>query len=79
MLYPGGEELYFPQLSTDDRKDFEINIPESEMIDFKSPSLTFASIEKKELKTILTLFRMGFFGAAYGWGYSVKSATQILQ
>ena len=31
MLYPGGEELYFPQPSTDDRKDFEINIPESEM------------------------------------------------
>ena len=48
MLYPGGEELYFPQPSTDDRKDFEINIPESEMIDFKSPSLTFASIEKKK-------------------------------
>ena len=47
MLYPGGEELYFPQPSTDDRKDFEINIPESEMIASKSPSLTFASVEKK--------------------------------
>ena len=52
MLYPGGEELYFPQLSTDDRKDFEISILEREMIVFK---LTFASVEKKkkELKTIL--------------------------
>ena len=48
MLYPGGEELYFPQPSTDDRKDFEINIPESEMIASKSPSLTFASAEKKD-------------------------------
>ena len=47
MLYPGGEELYFPQPSTDDRKDFEINIPESEMIVFK---LTFASVEKKRIK-----------------------------
>ena len=47
MLYPGGEELYFLQPSTDDRKDFEINIPESEMIVFK---LTFASVEKKRIK-----------------------------
>ena len=45
MLYPGGEELYFPQLSTDDRKDFEISILEREMIVFK---LTFASVEKKK-------------------------------
>ena len=52
MLHPG-EPLYFPQPSTDDRKDFEINVPESEMIVFKSPSLTFASVEKKELKTML--------------------------
>ena len=52
LLYPGNP-LYFPQLSTDDRKDFEVNIPESEMIVFKSPSLTFAIVEKKELKTML--------------------------
>ena len=52
LLYPG-DPLYFPQPSTDDRKDFEVNIPESEMIVFKSPSLTFASVEKKELKTML--------------------------
>ena len=52
LLYPR-DPIYFPQPSTDDRKDFEINIPESEMIVFKSPSLTFSSIEKKELKTAL--------------------------
>ena len=52
LLYPS-DPIYFPQPSTDDRKDFEINIPESEMIVLKSPSLTFASIEKKELKTAL--------------------------
>ena len=63
MLYPGGEELYFPQPSTDDRKDFEINIPESEMIDFKSPSLTFASIEKKRIKNHINPIQDGLF-----WG-----------
>ena len=53
LLYPGGEQLFFPQPSTDDRKDFEINIPDSEMTVFKSLSLTFASVGKKELKTIM--------------------------
>ena len=52
LLYTG-EPLYFPQPSTGDRKDFEINVPESEMIVFKSSSLTFASVGKKELKTML--------------------------
>ena len=52
LVYPG-DPIYFPQPSTDDRKDFEINIPENEMIVFKSPSLTSTSIEKKELRTIL--------------------------
>ena len=46
LLYPS-EPLYFPQPSIDDRKDFEINVPESEIIVFKSPSLTLASVEKK--------------------------------
>ena len=46
-------KLYFPQPSTDDRKDFEINIPDYEMIVFKSPSLTFTTIAKSELKTLL--------------------------
>ena len=45
--------LYFPQPSTDNRKDFSINIPENEMILFKSPSLTLARINKKELQNIL--------------------------
>ena len=52
LLYPG-KLLYFPQPTTDDRTDFEINVSEWEMIVFKSPSLTFASVEKKELKTML--------------------------
>ena len=53
LLYPG-DPIYFPQPSTDDRKDFEINVPKNEMIVFKLPSLTFASVEKEELAIILT-------------------------
>ena len=45
--------IYFPQPSTDDRRDFEIDIRENEMILFKSPSLTIASVYKKELQNIL--------------------------
>ena len=45
--------IYFPQLSTDDRRDFEIDIAENEMLLFKSPSLTIASVHKKELRNIL--------------------------
>ena len=45
--------IYFPQPSTDDRCDFEIDIGENEMILFKSPSLTIASVYKKELRNIL--------------------------
>ena len=52
LLYPG-DPIYFPQPSTDNRKDFEINIPENEIIVFKLPSLTLASVEKKESRTIL--------------------------
>ena len=40
------KKYYFPQPSTDNRKDFEINIPDYEMIVFKSPSLTFATKAK---------------------------------
>ena len=43
----------FLQPSTDDRRDFEIDIGENEMILFKSPSLTIASVYKKELRNIL--------------------------
>ena len=39
--------IYFPQPSTDDRRDFEIDIGGNEMILFKSPSLTIASVYKK--------------------------------
>ena len=46
LLYPG-KTLDFPQPPTDDRKDFEINVPRSDMIVFKLPLLTFASVEKK--------------------------------
>ena len=52
LLYPG-KLIYFPQPPNNDRNDFEINEPKNEMIVFKSPSLTFASAEKKELVTIL--------------------------
>ena len=52
MLYPGGEEFYFKQPSTDDRKDFEITATGSEMIVVKLPSLTFTTTENY-LKTIL--------------------------
>ena len=38
MLYPD-KPLYFPQSSTDDRKDFEVNVTEDEKIVFKSPAL----------------------------------------
>ena len=52
LLYPG-DPIYFPQPSTDDRKDFEIDIRENEMIVFKSRSLTFARVGKKEFRNTL--------------------------
>ena len=45
--------IYFPQLSTDDRRDFEIDIAENEMLLLRSPSLTIVSVHKKELRNIL--------------------------
>ena len=45
--------IYFPQPSTDDRKDFKVDIEKNEMILFKSPSLTVVSIYKKDLNNIL--------------------------
>ena len=45
--------IYFPQPSTDNRRDFEIDIGENEIIVFKSPSLTIVSVYKKELRNIL--------------------------
>ena len=52
MLYPD-EPLYFPQPSTDDRKDFKVNVTGDGMIVFKSPTLTLATVEKKDPKNIL--------------------------
>ena len=42
MLYPG-DPIYFPQPSTGDRKDFEVNVTGDEMTVFKSPALTLAT------------------------------------
>ena len=52
MLYPD-EPLCFPQPSTDDRKDFKVNVTGDGMIVFKLPTLTLATVEKKDLKNIL--------------------------
>ena len=49
MLYPD-DPIYFPQPSTDDRKDFELNESGDEMIVFKSPTLSFVTIDKKKFK-----------------------------
>ena len=49
MFYPG-EPMYFPQPSTDDRKDFEVNVSGDELIVFKSPALNFVSIAEKDLR-----------------------------
>ena len=52
MLYPD-DPMYFPQPSTDDRKDFELNVSGDDLIVFQSPDLTFVSIAKKDLKDAL--------------------------
>ena len=52
MLYPG-DQMYFPQPSTDDRRDFELNVSGDDLIVFKSPTLNFVSIAKKDLKDSL--------------------------
>ena len=49
MLYPS-DPLYFPQLSTDDRRDFELYVTGDDMIILKWPAFTFATIEKKKKK-----------------------------
>ena len=52
MLYPA-DPMIFPQPSTDDRKDFELNVSGDNLIVFKSPALTVVSIAKKDLKYTL--------------------------
>ena len=49
MLYPG-DSIYFPQPSTDDRKDFELNVSGDDLIIFKSPTLNFVGIAKEEFR-----------------------------
>ena len=48
MLYPG-VPIYFPQPSTDDRKDFELNVSGDDLIIFKSPTLNFVGVAKEGL------------------------------
>ena len=52
MFYPG-KPMYFPQLSIDDRRDFELNVSRDDLIVFKLPTLSFVSIAKKDLKDSL--------------------------
>ena len=52
MLYPG-DPIFFPQPSTDDRKDFELNVSGDDLTVLKSPTLTVVSIAKKDLKDAL--------------------------
>ena len=47
------ELIFFPQPSTDDRKDFEINVSGNDLIVFKSPTLTTVNIAKKNFKNSL--------------------------
>ena len=46
-------QLFFPQPSTDDRKDFAVNVRGDDLIIFKLPPLTTVSIVKKDLKNLL--------------------------
>ena len=49
MFYPG-DPIYFLQPSTDDRKDFELNVSRDDLVTFKSPALNFAVVAKEEFK-----------------------------
>ena len=60
MLYPG-DPMFFPQPSTDDRKDFELNVSGNDLIVFKSSVLTVVSIAKKDLKEALDKIIESFF------------------
>ena len=45
--------MFFLQPSTDNRKDFEVNVSGDDLIVFKSPALTTVIIAKKDLKNLL--------------------------
>ena len=49
MLY-SADPIFYPQPSTDDRKDFELNVSGVDLIVFKLPALTVVSIARKDLK-----------------------------
>ena len=49
MLYPS-KPICFPQPSTDDRKDFELNVSKDDLITFKSPTLNYVGVNKKEFE-----------------------------
>ena len=49
MPYPGNP-IYLPQQSTDDRKDFELNVSGDDLIIFKSPTLNFVGVAKEEFR-----------------------------
>ena len=49
MPYPGNP-IYLPQQSTDDWKDFELNVSGDDLIIFKSPTLNFVGVAKEEFR-----------------------------
>ena len=49
MLYQG-DPIYFPHPSTDNRKDFELNVCRDDLIICKSPALYFVGVAKEEFK-----------------------------
>ena len=51
MLYPS-DLIYFLQRSTDNRKDFELNVNRDDLIIFKLPTLNFVAIAKEELRDV---------------------------
>ena len=51
MLYPN-EPIYFSQPSTDDRKDFEVNVTGDDLIIFKSRTLNYIGVTKEEFKDV---------------------------
>ena len=53
QLLNSENQLFFPQPSTGDRTNFEVNVSGDDFIAFKSPALTTVSIAKKDLKNLL--------------------------
>ena len=53
QLFSSENQLIFPQPSTDDRADFEVNVSGDDLVVFKSPALTTVRIAKKDLKDSL--------------------------